>query len=64
MNPRLGTHLRANVFVERVRVDDRVSNDDNTGVTRFKEKYRNDAVIEANLYIFKGVQSRDNLQRE
>lgn len=60
MNPRLGTHLRANVFVERVRVD----NDDNTGVTRFKEKYRNDAVIEANLYIFKGVQSRDNLQRE
>lgn len=49
-----------NVFVERVRVD----NDDNTGVTRFKKKYRNDAVIEANLYIFKGVQSRDNLQRE
>lgn len=34
MNPRLGTHLRANVFVERVRVD----NDDNTGVTSFKEK--------------------------
>lgn len=60
MNLRLGTHLRANVFVERVRVD----NDDNTGVTRFKEKYRNDAVIEANLYIFKSVQSRDNLQRK